>query len=207
MVLDKSKQRKEYTMNVTKLCLVLSLVAVTAMKGSTETPTKAKEGKPAFAIRELQKQVVLYTIYRGDLNDIGSTITELYSLAAANGIYPEGPITFAYLNTSRHISSKHWVTEVRLPVDKRALEVAGKLGKMTDIKTISAMKVAVATKPKGMADSAPIYKNLYPWMLKHGHMSVSGPQETFLANVETGDYLQMKTEIMVPIWDSPADRD
>jgi hypothetical protein len=67
--------------------------------------------------------------------------------------------------------------------------------------------VAVATKPKGMADSAPIYKNLYPWMLKHGHMSVSGPQETFLANVETGDYLQMKTEIMVPIWDSPADRD
>ena len=194
-------------MNVAKLCLVLSLVAVTAMKGSPETPTKAKEGKPPFAIHELQKQVVLYTIYRGDFNDIGSTIMELYSLAAANGIYPEGPITVAYLNISRHISSKHWVTEVRLPVDKRALEVAGKLGKMTDIKTISAMKVAVATKPEGMADSAPIYKNLYPWMLKHGHMSISGPQETLLANVETGDYVQMKTEIMVPIWDSPADKD
>lgn len=195
-------------MNLVKLCLLVSLAAVTATAPNTaETATKARKDKPTCAIRELPQQVVLYTIYRGNFDDIASTVGGLYSLAAENGIYPDGPLTFAYLNNFSHVSNQHWLTEIRLPVDKSALQVAGKLGKMTDIKTVSAMKVAVATKPEGMANPEPVYKSLYTWMLKHGHIPTFGPQEMFLTNVEGGDYAQMKTEIMVLIRDVSSEMD
>jgi len=138
----------------------LAAVIVTA-PNTAETAAKAKKDKPTCAIRDLQQQVVLHTIYRENFDDIASTVGGLYSLAAENGIYPDGPLTFAYLNNFSHVSNQHWLTEIRLPVDKSALEVAGKLRKMTDVKTLSAMKVAVATKPEGMANSDPVYKSLY----------------------------------------------
>jgi len=197
-------------MNVTKLCLLLSLAALTAIADTSETVTEAKKEKTVCAIRDLPQQVVLYTIYRGNLDDVRPAVEELFNLAGQKGIYPIYPdvaITFVYLNNFQHVSREHWLTEIRVPVDKTALEAAGKLGKMTDVKTISPMKVAVATKPEGMANPEPIYRTLYTWMLKQGHTPFFGPQETFLTNVETADYAQMKTEIMIPIWDVPSDKD
>ena len=194
-------------MRMAKVIVTSFLLTALTIAGVCGMSAESAGDKPACTIRDVKQQVVLYTIHRGGLESIGPVVADLFGLAGQHGIYPDGPIMFAYLNYFRHTSSEHWLTEIRLPVDKQALKLSGTLGKMTDVKTVSAMKAAVATKPEGMADPLPIYHRLYTWMLKHGHMPTSGPRETFLTNAEAGDYTRMKTEIMVPIWEPPSQKD
>ena len=78
---------------------------------------------------------------------------------------------------------------------------------MTDIKALPAMEVAVAVKPEGQTDPGPIYKNLYTWIFKQGYMPTGSHREVFLTNVMTGNYAQMKTEIMIPIRKLPPEKD
>lgn len=157
------------------------------------------ENKPDISIRQLKSQTVLYTIYRGDYNKISQPIGNLFALAGKNGIYPRGSLCIAYLNNPRYTSSEHYLTEIRIPVGEDALKLTGTLGEMTDVKTLPAIDVAVVVKPEGVADSASIYEALGLWLHKKGYKAVDSPIEVFLAHAATGNYAQMKSEIMIPV--------
>ena len=187
-------------MKATKLIVLLLVTAALIFAATSMIAAESAGDKPACTTRQLEEQVVLYTIHRGGLDNISSVVMNLFGLATEKGVFPDGPVTFAYLNDFTRTSSEHWLIEIRLPVDKSALKLAGTLGKMTDIKTLSSVKVAVAVKPEGVADPLPVYERLYNWMHKQRYTPTSGPQETFLTNAESGDYSRMKTEIMVPLW-------
>lgn len=177
------------------LLLAIGLMVVCGVRISAQTTA----GKPDFVIRKAEKQVVLYTIYRGSYDKTGMAIGKLFGLAGRKGISPRGAMSYVYLNNPEYVSKEHWLTEIRIPVGKEALKLTGTLGEMTDIKALPAMELAVAVKPEGQADPGPIYESLHAWILKQGYMVTDGPMEIFLTNVMTGDYVQMKTEIMVPI--------
>lgn len=191
-------------MKATKLILPLLVTAALIFAATSMISAESASDRPACTTRRLEEQVVLYTIHRGGLDNIALVVMNLLNLASEKGIQPDGPITFAYLNDFTRASSEHWLIEIRLPVDKSALKLSGTLGKMTDVKTLSPVKMAVAVKPEGMADPRPVYERLYTWMHKQRHMPTSGPQETFLTNAESGDYSRMKTEIMVTLWDASS---
>jgi len=175
--------------------IVVSIVGISATSAGS---------KSAFTIRKVEKQVVLYTIYRGSYDKVGPAIGKLYALAGSKGVRPIGPMSHVYLNNPRLVTSQHWLTEIRVPVGKEALKLSGTLGEMTDVKTLPAMELAVAAKSKGQADPSSIYKELDAWILKHGYYVTDAPMEIFLSNSETGDYAQMKTEIMFPISKTPG---
>ena len=104
-----------------------------------------------------------------------------------------------YLNNPQHVSSEHWLTEIRIPVIEEALKLAGTLGEMTDVKKLPAMTVAAAVKPPGLADSASIHARLDTWIFKQGYITDENPYEKFLTNAKAGDYAQIKSEIMFPV--------
>jgi len=178
------------------------MVVITA-----EISAKSAADKPAFAIRKVEKQVVLYTIYRGSYEKIGPAVGKLFALAGRNGIRPRGPVSYVYLNNPKTVASEHWLTEIRIPVGSDALKLSGTLGEMTDVKSLPAMEVVVAVKPEGQSDPAPIYEKIYRWILKEGYIAAEGPIETFLTNAESGDYARMKTEIMFPVGKLPQQKD
>jgi len=186
-------------MRKVKVLLLLSLAMVAMVASVVAVSVKSAEDKPAFVIRKVEEQVVLYTIYRGNYDKTGAAIGKLFALAGQKGIIPRGPVLCAYLNNPEYVSSAHWLTEIRIPVGKDALKLAGTLGEMTDVKTLSALEVAVAVKPEGQADPGPVYASLYGWILKQGYMGVDTPCEKVLTNAMTGNYAQMKTEIMIPV--------
>jgi hypothetical protein len=70
---------------------------------------------------------------------------------------------------------------------------------MTDIKKLPAMEVIVADKPAGMADPQSIYDALSDWLRHSEYDCLDAPFEVTLSGAETGDYAQMKTQIMMPI--------
>ena len=187
-------------MKPTKLIVPLLVTAALILAATSMIAAESAADKPTCTVRDVEQQVVLYTIHRGGLDNIASVVMNLFTLATEKGVFPDGPITFVYLNDFTRTSSEHWLIEIRLPVDKSALKLSGALGKMTDVKALSPVKMVATIKPEGMADPRPVYERLYTWMAKKGHMPTSGPQETFLTNAESGDYSRMKTEIMVPIW-------
>ncbi len=188
-----------------KLRTSLLLLAIGLMVvGIVGISATSAGGKSTFTIRKVDKQVVLYTIYRGSYDKAGPAIGKLFSLAGRKGVRPLGPMTHVYLNNPKLVTSQHWLTEIRIPVGKEALKLAGTLGEMTDVKTLPAMEVLVAVKPRGQADPAPIYEELYRQVLKEGYLATQGPIETFLTNAETGNYAQMKTEIMIPVSKTPG---
>jgi len=175
--------------------IVVSIVGISATSAGS---------KSAFTIRKVEKQVVLYTIYRGSYDKVGPAIGKLYALAGSKGVRPIGPMSHVYLNNPRLVTSQHWLTEIRVPVGKEALKLSGTLGEMTDVKTLPAMELAVAAKSKGQADPSSIYKKIDAWILKQGYYVTDAPMEIFLSNSETGNYAQMKTEIMFPISKTPG---
>ncbi len=177
------------------LLVVIGLVAVIAVKIFAESTSN----NPAFTIRKVEQQVVLYTIYRGSYDKVGTAIGKLFALAGQKGISPKGQPLYVYLNNPQYVSSEHWLTEIRIPVDKESLKLAGTLGEMTDIKVLPAMDVAVAVKPEGLADPNTIYDEFNPWILKQGYIATDGPCENFLTNPTGGNYAQMRTEIMIPV--------
>ena len=178
--------------------LVLAVLALTAAV-TVSIWAEQSSGGSSIITRQEKSQVVLYTIYRGDYDKVGQAIGSLYALAVQNKIWPSGSLQFAYLNNPEHVSSEHWLTEIRIPVREDALKLAGTLGEMTDIKKLPDMTVAVATKPAGQADPGSLYTNLGTWILRQGYITDGGPCEKFLANAGTGDYARMKSEIMVPV--------
>jgi len=185
-------------MKMAKKWFLLSAMVVTVVIAVEIFAGQAEE-KPEITVRKLQPQTVLYTIYRGSYDKIGEAIGNLFALAGQKGVYPRGSMCCVYLNNPQYVSSEHWLTEIRIPVGEEALKHAGTLGAMTDVKTIPAMDVAVAVKPKGMADAGPIYEAFRLWMHKEGYVGVEGPIEVFLSNSQTGTYAQMESEIMWPV--------
>ena len=150
-------------------------------------------------VRTTPEQVVLYTIHRGPLGKVGSTIAELMTTAMQKDAYTSGPISFTYLTDFEAVSSEHWLTEIRVPVAQETLSLAGTLGKFTDVKKLAGVEVAMTGKPEGLASPEPIYERLYTWIFENGYLPTEGPSEAFLTNAETQDYYRMKTEIMVPL--------
>jgi DNA gyrase inhibitor GyrI len=177
------------------LLLAIGLIAVSVIEISAQSTDEAS----VVTIRKIDKQVVLYTIVRGSYAKAGTEIGVLYARAATKQIAPRGSAYFVYLNNPQKTSIEHYLTEVRIPVDAAALKQAGSLGDMTDVKEVPAVEVAVAVKPEGMADPCVIYKNLEKWILENGYIAEEGPCERFLTNAQTGNYEQMKSEIMIPI--------
>ena len=185
---------------MSKLRMSLLLLAVGLMIVIiVEISSTSGAGIPAFAIRKIEGQVVLYTIYRGSYDKAGPAIGKLFALAGRKGASPRGPMSHVYLNNPKQVSSQHWLTEIRIPVGREALKLAGTLGEMTDVKILPAMELAVAVKPEGQANPSSIYDNLHIWILKQGCMPAGSPREVFLTNVMGGNYSQMKTEILIPI--------
>ena len=155
--------------------------------------------KMSFSTRKADEQVVLYTLYRGSYDKVGAAIGKLFALAGEKGIAPQGNLSMAYLNNPSRVSSEHWLTEIRIPVGKEALEAAGTLGEFTDVKVIGPSEVVVAVKPEGVADPSPIYQGMARWAFEHGYVGAEGPSETYLTNAMTGDYSKMKVEIAMPV--------
>jgi effector-binding domain-containing protein len=183
----------------TKFLLTLIVIAGLAAIVHAIDANKPSEGQSQFSIRKVDKQVVLYTIFRGSYDKSGQAIGTLYATAGRNRLKPAGPPMYVYLNNPQFVSKEHYLTEIRLPVDSNALKLAGTLGEMTDVKSLPAMEVAVAIKPEGMADPGPIYDQITCWLLKEGYTGIDSPRETFLTRAMAGNYAQMKSEIAFPI--------
>jgi effector-binding domain-containing protein len=182
------------------LCTIIVLASILITAFCFAQTTKEQTGsKPAFEIRKVNEQIVLYTIYRGPYEQSGQAIGKLFALAGQKGIIPRGPVQYAYLNNSQYISKEHYLIEIRIPVDKDALKSAGTLGEMTDVKVLPAIEVVVAKKPKGIADSDSIYNNMSKWIYENKYTGVDTPVEIFLSGAESGDYSQMEAEIMMPV--------
>jgi len=163
-------------------------------------PIVNKMLKRGFDVRTVNEQIVLYTIYRGPYNQMGQAVGKLFALAGQKGLMPpRGPVTYKYLNNPTLVSSEHWLTEIRIPVAEDALKLVGKLGNMTDVKKVPAMKMVVAVKPEGLADPGTVYNRLIIWIHRHNYAAIDGFREIFLTNMMSGDYSIMKSEIMVPV--------
>ena len=179
----------------TLLLLTIGFMVISVV----EIFAKPSTAKSDFTIRKVKQRVVLYTIHRGSYDKMGAGIGKLFALAGEKGITPRGRVSYAYLNNPQYVSSKHWLTEIRIPVGKEALKLTGTLGEITDVKTLPAMELAVAIKPKGQADPGPIYDKLYTWIFQQGYIATDSVCEMFLTNAMAGDYAQMKSEIVIPI--------
>ena len=157
------------------------------------------QNEPNIVIRQLEPQTVLYTIYRGSYDKMGKAIGSLYALAGQKGIHPRGQMSCVYLNNPEYVSAEHCLTEIRIPVAKEALKYAGTLGEMTDIKELRAMEVAVIIKHGMQVDYAALYKGLYDGIAKKSYRASDNAWESFPSKNFSGDYTQMKSEIMVPV--------
>ena len=178
------------------LFLVVLFLSVTVYKISAKSP----QSKEDVSVRTANEQIVLYTIYRGPYNQMGQAVGKLFALAGQKGLMPpRGPVTYKYLNNPTLVSSEHWLTEIRIPVAEDALKLVGKLGEMTDVKKVPAMKMAVAVKPEGLAEPGAVYNRLIIWIHRHNYAAIDGFREIFLTNMMSGDYSMMKSEIMAPI--------
>ena len=190
---------------MTKKRILFMLLAVICLMAVSVVGISAE--KNSISVRRIEQQVVLYTINRGSYAQTGSAIGKLYALAGRNRITPRGSAYYVYLNNPNQVSSEHWLTEVRIPVGKDALKLAGSLGPMTDIKLLPAMEVAVAVKPEGQADPSGIYNRLYAWIFKEGYIAAGACREVFLTNAMSGNYARMKTEIIIPVRKFQPDKD
>jgi len=182
------------------LCTIiaLTLILITAFCFA-EAEKKDIDSKLEFTVRNVDEQTVLYTIYRGPYENIGPAIGKLYALAGQKGLFPKGALSCTYLNNPQLVSKEHYLTEIRIPVDKDALKLAGTLGEMIDVKTMPAMEIVITKKPKGTTDQSPIYERLHNWLYKNGYVSMDNACEVFPSQAMMGNYEQTETEIMVPV--------
>lgn len=177
--------------------IISALILITAF--CFAEAEKKTAPKPEFTHRKVEEQTVLYMIYRGPYENMGPAIGKLFTLAGRNGLIPKGPLSCAYLNNPQLASKEHYLTEIRIPVDKDALKLAGTLGKMIDIKTMPAIELVVTKKPKDTTDPSPIYDRLYTWLCKNGYVGIDNVCEVFVSQAMTGNYEQMETEIIIPV--------
>ncbi len=177
---------------VLTLAVMVAIVAVELFAGQNDTGSD-------FIIKKSDAQTVLYTVYRGPYESIGSTIGELYGLAARKNITPAGPIALVYLNNPQNTSKEHNLVEIRIPVDPNALQQSGSLGPMTDVKTLKATEYAVMKRQFGDMDYEAFYQTLYARIAKEGYHRTDNAIEVFTEAGMGGNYSQMKTETMVPV--------
>jgi effector-binding domain-containing protein len=160
-------------------------------------------GESDVSIRKSNAQTVLYTVYRGPYETIGKPISELYALAAQKNMKICGYPSLVYLNnpyyTSQNDTGQHCLTEIRIPVDEDAMQQAGTLGAMTDVKEMPSIEVAVMKKQIGQTDYKAIFRNLYEQIAKQGYRPADDVAEVFSGNAKSGDYTQMKSELIVPV--------
>ncbi len=156
------------------------------------------ENSHGITIREIPQQTVLYSIHRCRYYKISDAINELYTLAQSKGILTCGPVSICCLNSSLYENDNHRLIEIQVPVESVAIDLAGTLGEMTDVKVLPAMKVAVAVKPEGDNDPTAVIANLLTWINKKGYV-VRGRMRQTVLNGGKGSYYKLKTEFMVPI--------
>ncbi len=163
----------------------------------------ARDSNPQFSpnvtVRQVESQAVLYTVYRGHYEGVGPAIDELLELAGEKHLTPIGPIYTGYLNNPLLVSGDHWLIEIRMPVPMDALEFAGTLGEMTDVKLMPAMKVVSAVKPEGQLDPGPVIRGLYALISQRGYRIAGGMWQSVLYNDDSEDYLHIRTEFMIPV--------
>jgi effector-binding domain-containing protein len=192
-------------MSKMKNMLALSL-AVIVSAVTVELFAEPSGGDSDFAIKKSEAQTVLYTVYRGPYEGIGSPVGELYGLAMQKNIKPSGPIALVYLNNPQNTSREHYLVEIRIPVDSNALQQAGSLGLMTDVKILKATEYAVMKKPLGQTDYEAFYSVLYWRIAKEGYHRTDNAIEVLTDVGMGGDYRQMKTKTMVPVAKNPPVR-
>jgi effector-binding domain-containing protein len=189
-------------MSKTKCLLVLLFVAVT-IGIVVELFAGQPAEESAFSIRKLESQIVLYTVYRGPYGKIGKPIGELFVMAAQKRIIPRGPVSLVYLNnpyaTSQDSTGKHCLTEIRIQVGEEAMQQAGTLGAMTDVKTLKPTEVAVVKKQIGQMSYDALFENLYERIAQEGYRPIDDAFEVFAGSMMSSDYSQAKSEIMVPV--------
>ena len=154
---------------------------------------------PDVTVRRVEPHAVLYTVYRGHYKDVGTAIDELLELAGEKHLTPVGPIYTGYLNNPLLVSGDHWLIEIRIPVAMDALEFAGTLGEMTDVKLMPAMKVVSAVKPEGQLDPGPVIRGLYTLINQRGYRVAGRMWQTVHCNDGSEDYSQTRTEFMIPV--------
>jgi effector-binding domain-containing protein len=196
---------KEKTMRTHKKMSLLLLGLIMTAVMTIGIYAEQTADKSDITIRKMESQTVLYTIYRGEYQNIGKAIGSLYALAMKNKILPHGSLYCVYLNNPQYVSGEHYLVEIRIPVDQDALKLAGTLGEMTDVKTIQPMEVAVTRKSPGQTDHSLIYNGLYLWIAKNGYIVAENACEIFTSNAWAMDYAQMKSEIMIPVKKIPKD--
>jgi effector-binding domain-containing protein len=151
-----------------------------------------------ISTREIPQQTVLYTIYRGKHHDIGRAINQLNALAKEKGITKTGPVSTCHLNSPVAEQGSHRLIEIQIPVEDIAIDQAGTLGFMTDIKKVPAMKVAVAQKPQGYHDPTRIIADLFTWINKKGYVA-RGRMRQLIHDGDKGNYEKLRTEFIIPI--------
>ncbi len=161
------------------------------------------ENTDGIIIREIPQQTVLYTIYRGNNHRISEAINELYTLADSKNIQPCGPVSICCLNSPLYENDSHKLIEIQIPVEAIAINRAGTLGQMTDIKVLPAMKVAVAAQPNGDSNSNEIIANLFTWINKKGYVVKGRMRQTVLNSINSS-YGEQKTEFFIPVDRLPA---
>lgn len=157
------------------------------------------ESNMDISLREMAPRTVLYTIHRGHYIGVGPAINRLYELAIAKGLHPCGSPSMGYLNNPRSESSEHWLIEIQVPVEEDAMALVGTLGEMTDVKRLPAMSVAVVAKSVGQADPEPVIHRLYAWINQQGYVIAGRLRQSIVCN-KTGDYAQMSTEFLIPVY-------
>jgi hypothetical protein len=175
-----------------------ALVAAVVVLAAASFGRARSQEQAEVALREVEAQVVLYTVYRGPYDQVGSAISKLFAQAGPKGVFPAGSITFAYLNSPELTPAEHLLTEIRVPVAETALGLAGTLGDFTDVKKMPAVQLAVVHKPLGVGDPSGLRRRLYAWLHENGYHAMDTCQETFLSHGGTS-YAQMESEIAVPV--------
>jgi hypothetical protein len=184
-----------------KVIFILSAIVaieIVCIVGICTRDSKAQLG-PDVAVRWIEPQAVLYTVYRGHYEGIGPAINKLYDVARVRNLTPIGPHSTGYLNNPLLVSDDHWLIEIRIPVSMDALELAGTLGEMTDVKLMPAMKVVTAVKPEGQLDPEPVIRCLYALINRRGYRIAGGMWQSVLYNNGSEDYSRMRTEFMIPV--------
>ncbi len=188
-------------MKAKRICVAVLAAAVITVHVSAG----ANEEESKVTIQQVDKQTVLYTIYRGPYERIGKAIEGLYALAGANQARPAGGPALVYLNNPQLTSPQHLLTEIRIPVSEDALKLAGTLGEMTDVKTVPAVEMAVITRQVGQMDYALLYNRLYVWIAEHGYRAIDNPCEVFSADMKEGGRDLINPEIMIPVEQTRAE--
>ena len=194
--------RRELVMKKKMIVFILSAIILTeiiCIAGLCMCEAE-NENSNGITIRELPQQTVLYTIFRGRDNNISDSVNKLYSLAELKGLSPCGPLSTCCLSDSGTAEDHHKLIEIQIPVESQAIELAGTLGDMTDVKVIPSMKVAVAVKPEGKNDPTEIIEDLFSWINKKGFV-VKGRMKQNILNRGNGAYHTLKSEFLIPIGD------